>query len=52
MSKDIKMKKRLFDYEKRIEMCGNERPARKVFCQLEKGHQGSHQAVIFWETEK
>jgi hypothetical protein len=29
--------------------CGNKRPARKVFCQLKKGHTGSHRAVIFWE---
>jgi hypothetical protein len=30
-------------------MCGSERPARKVFCQLKKGHVGSHRAIIFWE---
>jgi hypothetical protein len=29
--------------------CGNERPPRKVFCQLKKGHKGSHRAVIYWE---
>lgn len=32
--------------------CGNKRPARKVMCQLKKGHKGSHRAVIFWEDEK
>jgi len=32
--------------------CGNERPARKILCQLKKGHKGSHRAVIFWEGEK
>lgn len=31
--------------------CANERPARKVFCQLAKGHEGSHRAIIFWESE-
>jgi len=29
--------------------CRNERPSRKVFCQLKKGHNGSHSAVILWE---
>ena len=29
--------------------CANERPPRKVICQLPKGHKGSHRAVIFWE---
>ena len=29
--------------------CGNERPLRKVFCQLPKSHNGSHQAIIYWE---
>ena len=29
--------------------CGEERPPRKVLCQLPKGHGGSHQAVIYWE---
>jgi hypothetical protein len=29
--------------------CGNERPPRKVLCQLPRGHKGSHRAVIFWE---
>lgn len=29
--------------------CLNERPPRKVFCQLKKGHKGSHSAVILWE---
>lgn len=33
------------------DFCGNERPARKVFCQLPKGHEGSCRAVIFWEDE-
>ena len=33
------------------EPCANERPPRKVICQLPKGHKGSHQAVIFWEDE-
>jgi hypothetical protein len=32
--------------------CANERPARKVFCQLAKGHKGSHRAIIFWEDEE
>ena len=31
--------------------CGKERPPRKVMCQLEKGHKGSHRAVIFWEDK-
>lgn len=31
--------------------CGNERPNRKTLCQLEKGHDGSHSAVVFWEAE-
>lgn len=31
------------------EFCGVERPPRKVFCQLPKGHSGSHRALIFWE---
>lgn len=31
--------------------CGDERPVRKTFCQLFEGHQGSHQAVIYWEDE-
>lgn len=31
------------------DFCGDERPARKVFCQMKKGHKGSHSAVIFWE---
>lgn len=31
------------------ECCANERPPRKVLCQLEKGHKGSHRAVIYWE---
>lgn len=29
--------------------CGVERPQRKTLCQLPKGHEGSHQAVIYWE---
>jgi hypothetical protein len=29
--------------------CANERPYRKVLCQLETGHEGSHQAVTYWE---
>ena len=37
--------------EQLAERCVNERPTRKVFCQLPKGHGGSHQAVIFWEDE-
>ena len=35
-----------------ILFCGNERPKRKVLCQLKKGHKGSCQAVIFWEKNK
>lgn len=31
--------------------CGNERPARKVFCQLKKGHKESCRALIFWEKK-
>ena len=31
--------------------CNHERPPRKVFCQLPKGHEGSHQAVVYWEDE-
>jgi hypothetical protein len=40
-----KLKKRAENY------CGNERPARKVLCQLKKGHKDSHRAIIFWEDE-
>ena len=29
--------------------CGDLRPARKVFCQDKKGHEGSHKAIIYWE---
>ena len=36
---------------KAIDYCGIERPPRKVFCQLPKGHVGSHRAVVFWEDE-
>jgi len=35
--------------EEEIERCGSKRPLRKVLCQLAKGHNGSHQAVIYWE---
>jgi len=38
--------------EKAESYCGNERPPRKVLCQLKKGHKGSHRAVIFWEGEE
>lgn len=31
--------------------CGNERPPRKVFCQLKHPHVGSHRAIIYWEDE-
>jgi len=31
--------------------CGNERPDRKVICQLKRGHKGSHRAVVYWEDE-
>ena len=31
--------------------CGNERPDRKVICQLKNGHKGSHRAVVYWEDE-
>jgi hypothetical protein len=34
------------------DFCGDERPPRRVFCQLKKGHKGSHRAVLFWEGEK
>lgn len=30
-------------------ICGDERPPRLTFCQLKKGHKGSHRAVVFWE---
>lgn len=33
------------------DICGIERPNRKTLCQLEKGHEGSHRAIIFWEGE-
>ena len=33
----------------KINVCGAERPPRKVFCQGEPGHEGSHHAVVFWE---
>jgi uncharacterized protein with PIN domain len=29
--------------------CASKRPPREVFCQMRKGHAGSHRAVIFWE---
>jgi hypothetical protein len=46
----ILIKKFLFkDYGNAEIYCGNERPVRKVFCQLKKGHNDSHRAVIFWE---
>lgn len=32
--------------------CANERPPRKIFCQLKKGHKGSHRAIVFWETDE
>lgn len=32
-------------------ICGDERPTRKTLCQLPKGHEGSHSAVIFWEDD-
>lgn len=38
--------------KERLEFCGDERPQRKVLCQLPKGHKGSCQAVIFWEREQ
>lgn len=31
--------------------CASERPVRKTLCQLPQGHEGSHQAVIYWEDE-
>jgi len=31
--------------------CASESPNRRIFCQLPKGHSGSHRAVIFWEEE-
>ena len=31
--------------------CGNERPDRKVICQLKNGHKGSHRTVVYWEDE-
>lgn len=33
------------------DFCGKERPPRKVMCQLPKGHEGSHRAVVYWEDE-
>lgn len=33
------------------QFCNSERPQRKVMCQLPKGHEGSHQAVVYWEGE-
>lgn len=35
----------------RLFRCKHERPQRKVICQLTKYHQGSHEAVIYWEDE-
>ena len=35
--------------EELVDICGHERPKRKVLCQLKKGHKGSHSAVVFWE---
>jgi hypothetical protein len=46
IDKLLKLKKKNEEY------CGNERPKRKTLCQLKKGHEGSHQAVIFWEDEQ
>jgi len=37
----------LFD----TQCCQSERPARKVFCQLPRGHKGSHSAVVYWEDD-
>lgn len=34
------------------DICGVERPTRKTLCQLEKGHEDSHGAIVFWEGEK
>ena len=34
------------------DLCADERPLRKTICQLPKGHQGSHRAVIYWEDEE
>jgi len=38
--------------EEKQKICGDERPQRKIFCQLDKGHSGSHRAVVFWEKEE
>lgn len=40
------------DFFKVENFCSSERPPRKVFCQLPKGHRGSHRAVIYWEEEQ
>ena len=34
-----------------LDCCGNERPKRRIMCQLPKGHEGSHRAIVFWEGE-
>ena len=33
------------------EVCGKERPLRKVFCSKDKGHEGSCNALVWWEDE-
>lgn len=40
---------RFEDEIKPLGICGNQRPPRDVLCQLPEGHEGRHQAVIFWE---
>lgn len=32
--------------------CADVRPNRMVLCQGEKGHTGSHHAVVYWEDEE
>jgi len=50
--KNDQLKRDIIDLKAQlVKRCRNERPPRKVFCQLPKGHGGSHQAVIFWEGE-
>jgi hypothetical protein len=39
------------DHDRKFIGCQHERPTRKTLCQLQKGHKGSHQAVIYWEDE-
>ena len=56
LKRQVAWKDKMLDkYMKTIEQleektCGCLRPTRKTFCQLNKGHTGSHRAVIYWES--